>query len=135
MSDRDSASPVGLVALSIGSDLMFGSRLSAAAARTDLRIEQLGNLDAAARRVSSPDVGLVIVDLSSSALDPADAVQRLRAARPDVPILAFGPHVHEARLRVARAAGASEVLSRGAFDAHIDDILRRYLTRRPQNGQ
>jgi DNA-binding response OmpR family regulator len=123
-----SATPVpARIALSVGSDLMFGSRLAAAAARAGLTVEQVGSLDAAVRRLASNDVGLVIVDLSSSALDPADAVQRLRAARDDVPILAFGPHVHEGRLAAARAAGASEVLSRGAFDAHIDDVLRRYL--------
>ncbi|MBX9788244.1 MAG: hypothetical protein K2Y37_04970 [Pirellulales bacterium] len=113
--------------MSIGSDLLFASRLSAAAARTGLAVEQATGLDAAAERVASSQVGLVILDLSSAKIDPAGAIARLRSARADVPILAFGPHVHEARLAAARDAGATEVLSRGALDARIDDILRRYL--------
>lgn len=132
MSESAQSSPGGLIAVVICTDLMFGSRLAAAAARTATRIEVFGNLDKACGRLESVEVGLaairlVIIDLSITNLDPVSAVRRLRNANREVPILAFGPHVHEGRLAAARAAGADEVLSRGAFDAQMDDLLRRYL--------
>ena len=111
---------------------MFGSRLEAAAARTGTRVEVFGNLDGACRRLESADeklaaVGFAILDLSMASLDPAEAIRRLRSASNGVPILAFGPHVHEGRLAAAREAGADEVMSRGAFDAQMDNLLRRFL--------
>ncbi|MGD9644998.1 MAG: hypothetical protein AB7U73_04750 [Pirellulales bacterium] len=126
MNSEVGASPSRL-ALSIGSDLMFGSRLAAAATRTGLTVQQVGNLAMAVGCLAAQQVGLIIVDLSSAALDPTDAIGQLRAAGGDVPIVAFGPHVHEGRLAAAREAGASEVLSRGAFDAQMDTLLQRYL--------
>jgi DNA-binding NarL/FixJ family response regulator len=125
-------SPGSSIAVAICSDLMFGSRLSAAAARTGTRVEVFGNLDKACGRLESVDAGLAavrlaIIDLSITNLDPASSVRRLRDANGEVPILAFGPHVHEGRLAAAREAGADEVMSRGAFDAQMDNLLRRYL--------
>lgn len=132
MSDTAERSRGGAIAVAICPDLMFGSRLAAAAARTGTRVEVFGNLDGACRRLESIDeklaaVGLAILDLSMASLDPAEGVRRLRSANSAVPILAFGPHVHEGRLAAAREAGADEVMSRGAFDAQMDDLLKRFL--------
>ena len=132
MNDTAERSPGGAIAVAICPDLMFGSRLEAAAARTGTRVEVFGNLDGACRRLESADeklaaVGFAILDLSMASLDPAEAIRRLRSASNGVPILAFGPHVHEGRLAAAREAGADEVMSRGAFDAQMDNLLRRFL--------
>ena len=132
MNDTAERSPGGAIAVAICPDLMFGSRLEAAAARTGTRVEVFGNLDGACRRLESADeklaaVGFAILDLSMASLDPAEAIRRLRSASNGVPILAFGPHVHEGRLAAAREAGADEVMSRGAFDAQMDDLLKRFL--------
>ena len=132
MRDTAEISPAGSIAVAICPDLMFGSRLAAAAARTGARVEVFGNLDGACRRLESTDVKLAavrlaILDLSTASLDPAEAVRRLRSAQSGVPILAFGPHVHEGRLAAAREAGADEVMSRGAFDAQMDSLLKRFL--------
>jgi len=132
VSDTAERSPDGSIAVAICLDLMSGSRLAASAARTGTRVEVFGNLDGACRRLESADmkladVGLAILDLSMASLDPAEAVRRLQGAQRGVPILAFGPHVHEGRLAAAREAGADEVMSRGAFDAQMDNLLRRYL--------
>lgn len=133
MNDTAERSPGGAIAVAICPDLMFGSRLEAAAARTGTRVEVFGNLDGACRRLESADeklaaIGLAILDLSMASLNPAEAIRRLRVANSGVPILAFGPHVHEGRLAAAREAGADEVMSRGAFDSQMDNLLRRFLT-------
>ena len=39
-------------------------------------------------------------------------------------ILAFGPHVAVELFEQARAAGADEVLARGAFDRRLVEILK-----------
>jgi DNA-binding NarL/FixJ family response regulator len=65
----------------------------------------------------------VIVDLTSR--DAAGHVARLRAAHPAVEIIAFGPHVDEAGLAAAKAAGANEAVPRGA----ILTLMQRRLQR------
>jgi CheY-like chemotaxis protein len=67
---------------------------------------------------------LVIIDLSTPGIDPADLVPRVRATVAGaVRIVAFGPHVHELKLAAARAAGCDDVVTRGQFHANLDRIL------------
>lgn len=42
-----------------------------------------------------------------------------------IPIIAFGPHVEVDALRAAATAGATEVMTRGAFGAGLADVLKR----------
>jgi DNA-binding NarL/FixJ family response regulator len=58
-----------------------------------------------------PDVDVVIVDL----VGHGDALESLRAAQPQVRIVAFGPHVDADALAAAGAAGADIVLPRSRF--------------------
>ena len=41
-------------------------------------------------------------------------------------LVAFGPHVHKAKLAAAAAAGFGLVLSRGQFYAQMDELLKQY---------
>jgi len=68
---------------------------------------------------------LVLVDLTAPALDIAALVVEMKALDPRPTIVAFGPHVHEALLAAARAAGCDQVASRGQFFAQLDGILRQ----------
>jgi CheY-like chemotaxis protein len=70
---------------------------------------------------------LVLLDLASPGVDPAQLVPRLRSMHANIAIVAFGPHVHEARLLAAREAGCDEVVTRGQFHRQLAEILRRYL--------
>jgi DNA-binding NarL/FixJ family response regulator len=84
-----------LVALT--TDLMDRSRLSAAL--PDVQF----TLDA--------DAGVVIVDLARG----VDQVTSIRASHPNARIVCYGPHVDDASLGAARAAGADVVLPRSRF--------------------
>lgn len=44
---------------------------------------------------------------------------------PRLRVVAFGPHIAKDLLARAREAGADEVLTRGAFDHHLAEVLRR----------
>jgi len=60
--------------------------------------------------------------------DDADATQtpnlsRAPATARGIRVLAFGPHVERTLLQQARDAGADDVLTRGAFDHNMPEIL------------
>jgi DNA-binding NarL/FixJ family response regulator len=69
----------------------------------------------------APD--LVVVDLT--ARDALAEIARLRAAWPQADILAFGPHVDGDAFKQARAAGASELVARGAVVERVLGRLKR----------
>jgi DNA-binding NarL/FixJ family response regulator len=62
----------------------------------------------------------ILMDLT--ARDAVDHIARLRAAHPDIEIIAFGPHVDGAAFKAAKAAGASDVVARGAV---VERMQRR----------
>ncbi len=107
-------------------DLVFSSRLASAGKRVGTTVSAVSSIDAAVARMEGEAVKLVILDLATGNTDPTTALPKLREAADGVRIVAYAPHVHEAKLEAARAAGCDEVLTRGAFDARIDDLLARY---------
>ncbi len=88
-----------LVALT--TDLMDRSRLSAALPDVQFSLDP----DAAA------DADVVIVDLTRG----IEQVTSIRASHPNARIVCYGPHVDDASLDAARAAGADVVLPRSRF--------------------
>jgi len=71
-------------------------------------------------------VQLVFIDLGTSGIDITLVVKQIHSLKPQPQIVAFGPHVHRAKLSAARAAGCDCVLSRGEFHAKSDAILEEY---------
>ena len=72
-------------------------------------------------------VDLVVLDLN--AVDQVvDAVEQLRATIDSkVPIVAFGPHVHDQKLDAARDAGCARVLTRGQFHQQGRNVIAAVL--------
>jgi DNA-binding NarL/FixJ family response regulator len=68
--------------------------------------------------VETPD--LIVVDLT--ARDAAGHIRKLCEQFPATDILAFGPHVDANAFREAKAAGASECVSRGSA---VERVLGR----------
>jgi DNA-binding NarL/FixJ family response regulator len=83
-------------------DLMDRSRVRAALG-DDVRFAR----DAGDAR----EAEVVLVDLARH----ADVLEALRRAAPNARVVAFGPHVDDAALDAARAAGADAVLPRSRF--------------------
>jgi CheY-like chemotaxis protein len=115
-----------MMVLFLSSDLVFSSRLASAGKRVGCEVSAVSSVDAAVARMQAQPVKLVILDLATGDLDPASSVATLRNAKGDVKIIAYAPHVHEAKLEAARAAGSDEVLTRGAFDSRMDELLTSY---------
>jgi CheY-like chemotaxis protein len=112
--------------LFLSTDLVFTSRLAAAGKRLGISVIALPSIDLAVERVNGDVADLVICDLSALGADPQTIVARLRTLQPELPIVAYAPHVHEDRLRAASDAGCNEVFTRGQFDRQMDEILTRY---------
>jgi DNA-binding NarL/FixJ family response regulator len=109
--------------LLLTADLATSSSVSGAAARCNVACQTVWSVDAVAAKAAEIAARLVILDLSTPAIDPASLVPLLRQQPSPPRIVAFGPHVHAARLAAARDAGCDQVLSRGGFHAEIDRIV------------
>jgi CheY-like chemotaxis protein len=106
-------------------DLLFRSRISAAAKALgiDLRFARSAEELVGEARASAPR--LVIVDLNSRRLGPFDIVAALKAdpALAGVPIVGFVSHVQADLVTRARDAGVDQVLARSAFVARLPELL------------
>jgi DNA-binding NarL/FixJ family response regulator len=69
-----------------------------------------------------PRPQLVIVDLNARS-QPIEAITKLRAAAPEVRVVAFLSHVQRELAEQARKAGCEEVLPRSSFTQNLAEIL------------
>lgn len=132
----------------LASDLVWASRIKAAADALSIPCRPVRNLDMLNARITDGGLRALIVDLeapadltsvlihaakaatnhpqhTTSGSSAAPTHNPLGSAPSPIHVLAFGPHVARDRLQAARDAGADDVLPRGAFAAHLDDILIR----------
>jgi CheY-like chemotaxis protein len=85
-----------------------------------------GNERAAVAAAGDAETRLAAIDLRAPGLEVASLVAALRGARAaPIHVLAGGPHVHEASLAAARAAGCDEVVTRGEFERRLDAAVAR----------
>ena len=77
--------------------------------------------------VAAPTARLLVIDLNSLDSGIRELIANLKSAAPTARIIAFGPHVHEAKLQAARDAGCDAVFTRGQFHANTVEILNRFL--------
>lgn len=103
----------------LSGDLMFGSRVKASAERSGWTFALGGKLP----DDDLSDVRLVILDLSTrSGLIPA-IVQQHQQRCPHARLIAYGPHVHVEKLKAAREAGITPVLTNGQFDSMLGSMF------------
>jgi hypothetical protein len=104
-------------------DLMVHSAAQGAASRRGVELIVAPTPTAALAACSERAAPLLAVDLRTPSLDIAALATQARSAAAGIRILAFGPHVHEASLAAANAAGCDEVVSRGEFERRFDAAL------------
>lgn len=70
----------------------------------------------------------MLVDLNLPGLDVARVVDLARrTGASSAQVVAFGPHVHESKLKAAATAGCDAVLARGQFRRRVGQILQEHL--------
>ena len=113
--------------LYFAADLVWASKIKATADALGVPARPVRTLEMLEARLADSDVRALLVDLDK----PEEAlalIARLRDARATdaqrrIRVLAWGPHVARDTLQAARDAGASDVLTRGAFDHGMEEIL------------
>jgi CheY-like chemotaxis protein len=110
----------------LSSDLACIAQVTGAAQRLALAVEAA--MTPTRLLEIAPGKRLVVLDLNTVGLDPLETIPQLRGLEPPpAAILAFGPHVHEARLASASQAGCDAVVTRGQFSSQIEALLSRYV--------
>jgi hypothetical protein len=107
--------------LLFSSDLMLISSAGGAAAALGFPFRSVSSIEDLIAK-STPTT-ILCVDLGSSIVDPLLISEQLPTltARSGI---AFGPHVHTAKLDQARQAGFAKVMSRGQFVSRMIDELK-----------
>jgi DNA-binding response OmpR family regulator len=113
-----------MAVLLLSGDLTVFARVDGAARPRGKSVAAAPNAERLLALAGEDEVEAVIIDLSAPGVALDSMVQSLKSRMNAVPrIIAFGPHVHEQRLRAARDAGCDEVMSRVQFFTQIDTLL------------
>lgn len=106
-------------------DLLFQSRIVGAAKASDVACVADRTVDGLLRRVAdSSELRLWIIDLTLEIGALQEIAAHVRDASPSAKIVAYGPHVHEARLQEAANAGFDQVMTRGQFDHQFASLIQ-----------
>ena len=111
-------------------DLMFQSRIAAAARNVGGELMVARSLESIQSRLTDREPSLIVFDLSFAGIDLQETTATMRERFPNAKQLAYGPHVDVDRLQQATALGIDEVLTRGQFDRNMTAIFSN-ITPRP----
>ncbi|MFQ5874278.1 MAG: response regulator [Dehalococcoidia bacterium] len=113
------------VLVALGDNLFFTGKIDNVAGQLEYRMEVAQNPLELTQKVGQDRPDLIILDLSTEEVDWAETIKGLKAASPDTPILAFGPHTEEQLLKDASEAGCDAVVTKGAFSRELPDLIRK----------
>jgi DNA-binding NarL/FixJ family response regulator len=109
-------------------DLMFASNGLAAAQAQGQAMRMVASLESLLAEAATSGCRFVILDLALPGIAPNQLVSQLKAAYPQVKIVAYAPHVHGQLMQEAAEAGCDEVLTRGQFHQQMGRLLATYLS-------
>ena len=115
--------------LALVDDLMFASRIEGTlrASGYDVRVAPVAVATAAVAREWEPDVIVVNFGAPFQAWEGAIRALRSEPSLATTPLLAFGPHVDTVGRTAAAAAGASRVVTNGAFFNRMPEVVAALL--------
>jgi len=110
-------------------DLMFTSRIRAAASGVgaDVRFARTSDEAVALARAEAPK--LVLLDLNARRADPMVTIAAFKSdpQLAAIPLIGFVSHVQTDLIAAARGAGIDEVMARSAFVTRLPDLLGKDL--------
>ena len=114
--------------LAVVDDLMFTSKIRAAAAQLGVALTFARSSEAALTEMRTRAPSLVIFDLNNPRTDPIGTVAAMKkdVALASIPTVGFVSHVDSAVIAAARDAGVGEVMARSAFTERLGQILSEY---------
>jgi hypothetical protein len=119
--------PTTPTVLFLAADLIWATRIKATAEDLGVAARPVRTLAMLEARLADCNATSILLDLEK----PEEALAMIGwlrgpAAGPReraIRIIAWGPHIAKELLQTARDQGADEVLTRGAFDANLPEIL------------
>ena len=108
-------------------DLLWASRIKAVADAVGVPARPVRSTQMLDDRLGEGGVRGLLLDLDAPerAWELLEHLGDLPEARASVRVVAFGPHVARDLLQSARERGADDVLTRGAFDHDLPELLVR----------
>lgn len=103
-------------------DLFFQSKIVETARHTNVDLKLCGTPDAFIAEIARSTPALAIVDLNAHS-NPLAAIERLKAAGNQVPVIGYLSHVQTELAERAKAAGCREVMPRSKFSMNLAAIL------------
>jgi CheY-like chemotaxis protein len=106
-------------------DLMFSSKVNAAAAASGQTMVWLPRGQAVATWVTEQKPDLLLIDLGNAKLDAVAAIAAVKGAPETKNVIVIGYIGHEQAetIAAAKAAGADQVMSKGEFSRKLPDLL------------
>lgn len=125
MSDRSQSGsaasrPAAAGVVMLTGDLMFASRVKAAAARAGLDFRISGELPSE----QAESIRYVILDLSTRSGLAGEIVGQCSQRCPHATLIAYGPHVQVDKLQQARDAGIERVMTNGQFNSQLSQLFQ-----------
>lgn len=106
-------------------DLIWASKIKGVADQLGVACRPVRSTQMLAERLADSDVRGLVLDLDAPdrAWELLGHLAQSPEVRRGVRVVAFGPHVAKDLLQEARDRGADEVMTRGAFDHQLPDLL------------
>jgi DNA-binding NtrC family response regulator len=105
-------------------DIFFQAKMLETAKQLGIELRVCSTPEALVAEAAKNGTNLAIVDLNSRA-KPLEAIVRMQATSPGIPVVAFLSHVQVDLANAARAAGCREVMPRSQFTRDLATILER----------
>lgn len=108
--------------LAISDDLLASAPIENAARQAGIACRVM-SASSLAECSDSPQ--LVLLDLNATG-EVETTVRQIRDQLAGTPVVAFGPHVHAAKLKAATKAGCDQVLTLGQFHQQVVPLVASY---------
>ena len=103
----------------ISGDLMFSSRVKAAAAQAGLEFRLGFGLPE-----QTESIRFVVLDLSTQSGQASQIAKQCAERCPAAKLIAYGPHVQVQKLEAARKAGIATVMTNGQFNSQLPTLFQ-----------
>ncbi len=109
-------------------DLFFQAKMKETARQVGVDLRTVTTGDALLKETAGGVPSLVLVDLNAGQGAAIQALEKLRAAGNQIPVIAFLSHVQVELAERARAAGCQQVMPRSLFSQKLPAILAQAKT-------
>ena len=113
--------------LALDRDLLFRSKIDAAASQAASTVQAAPDAASLARALAGAPADVAVLDLESDAADPFGQIAAIQAAWPSTPILGYCSHAQVELQHRARQAGCAWAGPRSGFL----EALTQHLSARP----